>query len=98
QNYEGRLGWAVTPLTPELAQQLGLSRNAHGLVIKDVDPSGAAAEAGLQRGDVIEQGNRQPGRAEGGLKTALSRAESQAVLLLINRGGASAYVTRRQSR
>ncbi|MBO0726079.1 MAG: DegQ family serine endoprotease [Blastocatellia bacterium] len=98
QNYEGRLGWNVTPLTPELAERLGLSRNAHGLVIKDVDPAGAAAEAGLQPGDVIEQVNRQPVRSEGDLKSALSRAESQPLLLLINRRGASAYLTVRQNR
>src|SRR5215475_7882160 len=95
QSYEERLGWAVIPLTPELATQLGLSRNAHGLVIKDVDPAGAAAEAGLQPGDVIEQVNRQAVRSEGDLKSALSRADSQPLLLLINRRGATAYVTLR---
>jgi serine protease Do len=95
QSYEERLGWAVTPLTPELATQLGLGRNAHGVVVKNVDPAGAAAEAGLQPGDVIEQVNRQAVRSEGDLKSALSRAESQPLLLLINRRGAAAYVTLR---
>ncbi|MBO0859359.1 MAG: DegQ family serine endoprotease [Chloracidobacterium sp.] len=98
QNDEGRLGWTVTPLTPELAEHLGVGRSAHGILIKDVDPAGAAAEAGLQAGDVIEQINRQPVRSEGDLKSALSRAESQPLLLLIKRRGASAYVTVRQNR
>jgi serine protease Do len=93
QTEEERLGWSVTPITPELAARLGLGRNAHGLVIKELDPAGAAAEAGLQPGDVIEQVNRQAVRSEGDLKTAVSRAGSQPLLLLINRRGASAYVT-----
>jgi serine protease Do len=98
QSDQERLGWAVTPMTPELATRLGLGRNAHGLVITEVDPTGAAAEAGLQPGDVIEQVNRQAVRSEGDLKTAISRAGSQPLLLLINRRGASAYVTVRLER
>ncbi|HEY6400860.1 MAG TPA: DegQ family serine endoprotease [Blastocatellia bacterium] len=93
QTDEERLGWTVTPMTPELAARLGLGRNAHGLVVTSVDPAGGAAEAGLQPGDVIEQINRQPLRSEADLKSALTRADSQPLLLLINRRGATAYVT-----
>ena len=60
-------------MTPELAARLGLGSGARGLVITDVDPAGAAAEAGLQPGDVIEQVNRQPVRSMEDLKSALSR-------------------------
>src|SRR5215468_5292460 len=98
QNDEGRIGWTVTPMTPELAARLGLGRNAHGLVVMEVDPAGAAAEAGLQPGDVIEQVNRQAVRSEADLKSALSRAGSQPLLLLINRRGSEAYVTVRGNR
>ncbi|HMB26454.1 MAG TPA: PDZ domain-containing protein, partial [Blastocatellia bacterium] len=92
---EERLGWTVTPMTPELAARLGLGRDARGLVITDVDPAGAAAEAGLQPGDVIEQINRQEVRSAEDLKSALSRAGSQPLLLLIQRRGATAYMTLR---
>jgi S1-C subfamily serine protease len=95
QSDEERLGWAVTPMTPELAARLGLSRDARGLVIMNVDPTGAAAEAGLQPGDVIEQVNRQAVRSAEDLKSAISRAGSQPLLLLINRRGSSAFVTLR---
>ena len=47
----------VEPLTPEIARQLELDRNTRGVVIADVDPSGAAASAGLREGDVIQQVN-----------------------------------------
>jgi S1-C subfamily serine protease len=92
---EERLGWAVTPMTPELAARLGLGSGAQGLVITDVEPAGAAAEAGLQPGDVIEQVNRQPVRSVEDLKSALSRAGSHPLLLLINRRGSTAYMTLR---
>jgi len=82
-------------MTPDLAARLGLGRDARGLVITDVDPAGAAAEAGLQPGDVIDQINRQPVRSMDDLKSALARAGSQPLLLLINRRGSSAYMTLR---
>jgi Do/DeqQ family serine protease len=92
---EERLGWTVTPMTPELAARLGLGAGARGLVVTDVNPAGAAAAAGLQPGDVIEQVNRQEVRSAEDLKSALSRAGSQPLLLLINRRGSTAYVTLR---
>jgi S1-C subfamily serine protease len=82
-------------MTPELAARLGLGSGAQGLVITDVEPAGAAAEAGLQPGDVIEQVNRQPVRTVEDLKSALSRAGSHPLLLLINRRGSTAYMTLR---
>ena len=48
----------VGDLTPELANQLDLPRNVHGVVITNVDPDGGLAE--LQKGDVIEEVNQQP--------------------------------------
>ena len=62
----GKLGIAVQPLTPEIARQLGLRSGTSGLVISDVDPSGPAAEAGIQPGDVIVEANRQPVRSGAG--------------------------------
>jgi serine protease Do len=92
---EERLGFAATPMTPDLAARLGLGGGARGLVITDVDPAGAAAEAGLQPGDVIEQVNRQAVRSVEDLKSALSRAGSQPLLMLVNRRGSTVFVTLR---
>src|SRR5215510_12219824 len=89
---EERLGMTVTQMTPELAERLGLRRDAGGLVITNVDPAGAAADAGLQAGDVIEQVNRQPVRSQDDLRSALSRAGSRPLLLFINRHGSGVYV------
>ncbi|MGH9755518.1 MAG: PDZ domain-containing protein, partial [Blastocatellia bacterium] len=95
---EERLGFTATPMTPDLAARLGLRGNARGLAITDVDPAGAAAEAGLRPGDVIEQVNRQAVRSMEDLKSALSRAGSRPLLLLINRRGSTVYVTLRWDR
>ena len=48
---------SVTPLTPQLAEELELPRSEKGLVVTDVDPSGAAASAGIQQGDLITRVN-----------------------------------------
>lgn len=52
----GWLGVALTPLTPELAKQLGL-RELRGAVIQGVVPGGPAAKAGMQAGDVVVKWN-----------------------------------------
>jgi serine protease Do len=48
----GWIGIAMEPLTVELAQSLGL-RDARGAVVARVYPGGPAAEAGLQKNDVV---------------------------------------------
>jgi Do/DeqQ family serine protease len=88
----GRLGIGVQPLTPDLAAQLNLRAGTQGLVIMQVDPSGPAAEAGLQRGDVIEEVNRQPVRSAADLKSALQRTGKGSALLLVNRRGDDIFV------
>jgi Do/DeqQ family serine protease len=89
----GKLGVAVEPLTAEIARQLELKPGAQGLVVTSVDPAGPAADAGVQRGDVIEQVNRQPVRSQTDITSALGRSGSRPVLLLVNRGGASIFLT-----
>lgn len=87
-----KLGVELSPLTSDLARQLNLPRGAEGVVVTSVDPSGAAAEAGIQEGDVIEQVNRQQVRTPGDVRDAVAKSKGQPVLLLINRGGQRAYV------
>src|ERR671919_782241 len=52
------LGMEVRPITPEIARQLNL-RTSEGVIVARVDEGSAAAEAGIQRGDVIREINRQ---------------------------------------
>jgi Do/DeqQ family serine protease len=87
------LGVGVVPLTPELAQELGLRRGTQGVVIQSVDPNGPAAEVGLRPGDVIQEVNRQPVRTPQEMRTALQRSGARPPLLLVNRRGQTQYVT-----
>jgi serine protease Do len=88
-----RLGLAVQPITPALASQLGISSDTKGLVVVQVDPFGPAADAGIQRGDVIEQVNQQPVRSVADLRSAIDRAGKNPLLLLVNHRGTTIFVT-----
>ena len=87
-----KLGIGVVPLTPQLAGQVGVPRNTQGVVVESVDPSGPAAAAGIQAGDVIQQVNRQPVRNPADVQRALSTSGDQPPLLLINRQGQTIFV------
>ena len=89
----GKLGVRVQPLTPELAREMELGAGAQGVVVVDVEADGPAADAGLQRGDVIVQANRQPVRSGGDLTAAIGRTGTRPALLLINRRGATVFLT-----
>jgi len=89
----GELGISVQPLTPELASRLRLPMDAQGLVVTDVDELGAAADAGIREGDVVVEVNRQSVRSLADLQSAIHNTGSKPLLLLINRGGNTLFVT-----
>jgi Do/DeqQ family serine protease len=88
----GGFGLSVQPLTPELADRLGV-RAASGVAVTSVDPEGAAAEAGIREGDVIEEVNRKPVRSSQELRAALRASSDRPALVLVNRRGDSLYLT-----
>jgi serine protease Do len=85
-------GVTVDELTPEMARELGVPAQTRGVVIEEVQPGSAAADAGLQRGDVIQQVNRKPITTTGEFERAINQAGNQSVLLLVNREGRTFYV------
>jgi Do/DeqQ family serine protease len=89
---KGLLGVSVEPLTPQLAERLGV-KSTHGLVVDEVTPDGRAATAGIQAGDVIESVNRQAVSSVDALREALSKTPNRPALLLINRDGHEIFVT-----
>jgi serine protease Do len=60
--------------------------------VEQVDPEGAAAQAGIQTGDVILQVNRQPVTSTDDVRRALQSSGDRPPLLLINRGGQTIFV------
>jgi serine protease Do len=88
----GKFGLTIEPLTADIARQLDLDRDVKGVVITDVDPSSAAADAGLREGDVIQQVNGKPVRSTEDVRGALNAAGDKPAVLLIARGAQSIFV------
>jgi serine protease Do len=53
-------GVAVADLAPQVRGQLNFPGDLQGVIVTDVDPDSNAADAGLQRNDVIVEINRHP--------------------------------------
>jgi serine protease Do len=93
ENSSGEIqGIDVQDLTPEISQQLNLPSGTHGVVVTSVDPASAAAAAGINRGDLIQEINHKPVNSASQYKQLMSSAGTQPILLLINRGGITNYV------
>jgi serine protease Do len=85
-------GVQVDDLTDDIRQQLGLKPNTKGVVVTDVADGSPAADSGLQRGDVIEQINRQPVNSVSDYRRLVSQLGKQSVVLLVNRGGNTTFM------
>jgi Do/DeqQ family serine protease len=93
ESQSGKLGLSLQPVTPDIAKQLDLPSDAGGMVVTEVDPSGAAAAEGIARGDVILEINKRPVSSISEVQAALGNSGSRPVLLLINRRGQTIYLT-----
>jgi serine protease Do len=88
------LGLTVQTLTPDLAEQFNWSRDEKGVLITGVGPGGAADEAGLRRGDLIKEIDRQEIETAEDYQRILGKVKKgESVLLLIKRGTRTFYTT-----
>jgi serine protease Do len=86
------LGLEVRPVTPDIARQLNLP-SAEGVVVARVEEGSAAAEAGVQRGDVIREINRQRVRSMAEFeKLTRDVKDGDRLTVLLQRGQMSLYV------
>ncbi len=85
-------GLQVQDLTASIRQQLGLSAGTAGVVVTNVDPDSAAASAGIQQGDVIQEVNHKPVNNVDEFERAVAGMADQPVLLLVNHGGTTMFV------
>lgn len=87
----GRLGVAVRPMTPALAQQLGVEPG-RGVVVDQIE-RGSPASRLLMRGDVILQVGDAEINSPADLTRALSaHPKNQPLRLLVHRQGASTFM------
>ena len=85
-----RLGIEVQDLTPQIAGALGLE-DTKGVLVAGVEPGSPAAEAGLERGDVIRELNRQPVKDVKNFVRGMERVKDGTALLLVQRGDSTLY-------
>lgn len=89
----GKLGVTLIPVTPQIAKQFELPSDSEGMFVSNVDANGVAAAAGIARGDVILEINRQAVNSAEEVQAALDKAGDGPVALLISRRGSTIYVT-----
>ncbi|MFP3870599.1 MAG: DegQ family serine endoprotease [Syntrophobacteria bacterium] len=81
------LGLSVQNLTPELAEQFGWARDEKGVLITAVDPGSPGDEAGLRRGDLVKEVNRETVDSVSEYREALKkdRKAGRSILFLVKR-------------
>jgi serine protease Do len=86
------LGLEVRPITPDVARQLNL-RTSEGVIVARVDEGSAAADAGIQRGDVVREINRQKIRNTADYeRITRDTKDGDRLTVLLQRGPMSLYV------
>ena len=89
---KGRWGLRLHELTPEIGQQMHLQAD-QGVLVVGVEPGSPAHKAGIRKGDVIVEVNRQPVTSVGEVKENISKSEKKdQLLLLVQRKGGKMYV------
>jgi serine protease Do len=91
----GASGLRLTMLSPALRRRFSIPGEVQGVLVTGVAETSAAAELGLQPGDVIEQVNGRKVGAPKDVTTAIAAAGKggrKAVALLVNRDGQKEFV------
>ena len=88
----GKLGLAMSDLTPDVRQQMQIPASVNGAAIAQVRPGSPAEEAGLQPGDVIIEVNRKPTASADQVASNIKALPGgKSVLLLVWSNGGASY-------
>lgn len=88
----GKLGLAVSELTPDVRRQLHIPQQVQGVAVQQVRPASPADDAGLAPGDVILEVNRHPvNSADQFVQEAHAGAQDKDLLLLVWSQGNASY-------
>ncbi len=87
----GSYGLAVQGLTPDLAAQLGVEEDLTGVVVSAVEAESPAEEAGIRRGDVIIEVNRNKIKGVSAFRKRINEKKAGAILV-VRRGDSEQLV------
>jgi serine protease Do len=86
-------GLSAQNLTPEISESLGMDPETKGVIVSGVEPGTSAGDAGLRRGDVILEVNRQPIKDLDAFHAKLAeRKKGKSLLLLVRRGDSTVFL------
>lgn len=88
-----KLGATVATLGSQARESLGLSDSVTGAIVTSLKSGGAAAEAGLEVGDVIVRVGDREIKDANELDRALATVDRDTVLLLVNRRGSQVFMS-----
>jgi serine protease Do len=89
---QSQWGLQLQDVTPQMARQRGLA-DEYGVLVIGVQPGSPAERAGLQRGDIIREVNRQPVQSVQDVRDAIAKADTHdSLVLLVKRGQGSLFV------
>jgi serine protease Do len=94
---EEGFGLTVQPLTPEIAENLGIGSDVKGVVVSAVESGSSAEDAGLRRGDVILEVNREQVKDLPSYRKALKASKGKSVLFLVRRGDNTIFLALKRS-
>ena len=87
-------GVAVQDLDRDTAKELGIKGTGQGVLVTAVEPDSGAEKAGVMRGDVIRQINRQPVKSVKDFeKVSAGLKKGENVLILIDRRGNALFLS-----
>jgi serine protease Do len=87
-----KLGLSLAPLTPELKRQMDVQAD-QGVVVAEVVPGGPADNAGIQRGDLVLEVNRQPvSKPEQVAGLVNKMKDGEMALLRVRRGDSAIFL------
>ena len=91
---KGLAGIKVEPVNAKTGKMFGIDSSTEGVVVTAVAPGSPADHAGLSRGDVIREVNKQPiSSLEDYKQVANSIERDEMALLFINRSGTPLFLT-----
>ena len=86
-------GVRVENLTADKAKLMNIPSTVRGVLVAEVEPDSAAAEAGLRQGMIVEEANRQPVATVAEFNDVLKKSGNRKVLLRVRtRSGNANYI------